>query len=212
MKTVLALLCSFALTGALTGCARFLNNVVGTPLPEPLPSPSPYRFVLESFEDMRDPNDADKWQSPYPFRTAQFMQSWQSVWRTATFGENPATLALVLRNYASSKSPSGEYALSAHMDLRGTDAYGRRLGMTAGQCSVVVRPGFDLDDRLLAAQTVGPDDAGHGCSALTPCATEARMWRLAMTNCVRQLAGQFSQAIHTTGVSPKEMSCGNRAC
>jgi hypothetical protein len=182
----------------LAGCADEIGKTLGTRI-EPLPSPSPYRFTLGSFEDLRDKQDADKWQSPFVFRTSQFMQSWQSVWPTATYGEQPASLSLALRNYASSKSGANDYAVSMVMDMRGTDQYSRPLGTTTGQCSVVMHKGFNLDELAMATQT-----KGEGCRALAPCAQDARMWRMVFTNCVRQLTGQFSQAIHTTGAIPKE--------
>ncbi len=192
--------------GGLAACAGAIKGTTGIYI-EPLPSPSPYNFTLASFEDMRDPNDLDKWQSPFVFRTMQFMQSWQQIWPTATFAQEPAKLSLVLRNYASSKSPTNDYAVSMVMDMSGTDQYGRKLGSTTGQCSVVMHKGFDLDELAVAAQ-----ETGEGCRALTPCARDARMWRMVTTNCVRQLAGQFSQVVHTNGAMSKETPCGNRAC
>lgn len=199
----------FAFMAVLVGvaaCADTVKSVSGVHI-EPEPSPSPYRFALTSFEDMRDPQDNDKWQSPFVFRTTQFMQSWQQVWPTATFAQEPAKLALVLRNYASSKSPTNDYAVSMVMEMTGTDQYGRKLGHTTGQCSVVMHAGFILDELAVAVQ-----ETGEGCRALTQCSRDTRMWRMVTTNCVRQLAGQFSQAIHTNGVISKETPCGNRAC
>ena len=156
-------------------------------VPPPEPMPLPYRFSIGRFDDKRS---ADQFGQPAPYQFSQpvFLQELRCAMPYILCGGGDASLHLALTHFEATKFENS-HALSLPFQVEGVDSPNRPLASRPIMCSEVQGQGFELDEY---AQQVWQD---KNLRALTPTARDQTMWGKLFKACVRNLAGQFGQAI-----------------
>ncbi len=180
--------------------------------PAPL-GPLPYDFTVVQVEDAR-PEDDVKLMNAESFGAEKLIAAWQRVVARNVWGSTPAELALRVTQFEATHSGQS-YALSLTADLAASQtgmgasyaASGRRVVAQANtQCVAIGRSTGGAGGNRLAQAVFGtaaPQGNGQGgqnlgvrgFAALTPAGRDATLWEELWTQCARQLATQFTQAL-----------------